>query len=226
MTVRNWNSPATRGVGDFLITHSADDPVGCTLDFCCFFWLASHQLLQTRLLPQYSARPNATSLADLDFDRHTGFRGPVRGRPPCTGTPLVVAKSDEGFGAVSECPLLRYLRSERPPYVVVSGSATSDTFDAARLIPYLSANPAFRLVYSTPMSAWPRVAAGYQVVGEPRPVLHATSYYSSDAYDALPGDHAKPGVTMLDGDCYAATIKAALASGATGGTAGGALPGC
>ncbi len=138
----------------------------------------------------------------------------------------MVAKSDEGFGAVFECPLLRYLRSERPPYVVVSGSATSDTFDAARLIPYLSANPAFRLVHSTPMSAWPRVAAGYQVVGEPRPVLHATSYYSSDAYDALPGDHAKPGVTMLDGDCYAATIKAALASGATGGTAGGALPGC
>ena len=209
---RNWDNNATRGVADFLVAHRSDGSTGCTLDYCSFYWLAADQQLEMRLLPQYSARPTAQSLADLDFSQRTGFRGPTRASPPCTGTPLVVTKSDEGFGAVFECPLLRYVRSAHPGYLVVSGSGTNDTFDAARLIPYLSSNPAFRLVYSTPASAWPHVAAVYRVVGEPRPVGEAPSYYSAAAYDALPGDHGKPGVTVLDGDCYAETIRSALSS--------------
>jgi hypothetical protein len=208
VTKRNWDSEATRGVADFLAQHS-DGSTGCTLDYCSFYWLAADQL-EMRLLPQYSARPTAQSVAGLDFGQRTGFRGPTRVSPPCTGTPLVVTKSDEGFGAVFECPLLRDIRSEHLRYVVVSGSGGNDTFDAARLIPYLSSNPAFRLVYATPMSAWPRVAAVYRVVGEPRPVPDAPSYYSTAAYDALPGDHRKDGAAVLDGDCYAATIRAAL----------------
>ena len=80
----------------------------------------------------------------------------------------MVAKSDEGFGAVFECPLLRYLRSERAQYVVVSGSATSDTFDAARLIPYLSARAGFPSSSLDPdvglATCGPRAA---QVIGEP-----------------------------------------------------------
>ena len=207
---RNWDNDATRGVADFLAAHRSDGSTGCTLDYCSFYWLAADQQLEMRLLPQYSARPTAPSLAGLDFSQRTGFRGPTRASPPCTGRPLVVTKSDEGFGAVFECPLLRYVRSAHPGYLVVSGSGTNDTFDAARLIPYLSSNPAFRLVYSTPASAWPHVAAVYRVIGEPRPVGEAPSYYSAAAYDALPGDHGKPGVTVLDGDCYAETIRSAL----------------
>ena len=175
VTERNWDNDATRGVADFLVAHRSDGSTGCTLDYCSFYWLAADQQLEMRLLPQYSARPTAQSLADLDFSQRTGFRGPTRASPPCTGRPLVVTKSDEGFGAVFECPLLRYVRSAHPGYVVVSGSGTNDTFDAARLIPYLSSNPAFRLVYSTPASAWPHVAAVYRVVGEPRPVGEAPS---------------------------------------------------
>ena len=62
------------------------------------------------------------------------------------------------------------------------------------------------------MSAWPHVAAVYRVIGDPRSVGDAPSYYSAAAYDALPGDHGKPGVTVLDGDCYAETIGSALSS--------------
>lgn len=207
---RNWDSDATRGVADFLVAHRSDGSTGCTLDYCSFFWLAAHGQIDTTLLPQYSARPTARTLAGLDFSQRTGFRGPTHASPPCTGTPLVVTKSDEGFGAVFECPLLRYVRSQHPGYLVVSGSGANDTFDAARLIPYLSSNPAFRLVYSTPMSAWPRVTAVYRVVGQPRPVPDAPTYYSAAAYDALPDDHGKDGVIALDGNCYAEKIRSAL----------------
>jgi hypothetical protein len=212
VTVRSWDSEATREVAAYLVAHRADGSTACTFDYCSFFWLASHQNLETTLLPQYSARPTSRSLAGLDFSRRAGFRGPAEARPSCTGRPLVVTKSDEGFGAVFECPLLRFLRSERPRFVVVSGSGTEDTFDAGRLIPYLSSDPAFRLVYATPMSAWPHVAAVYQLVGDPRPVPGARTYYSTAAYDALPGDHGKPGVTVLDGDRYAQAIRSAFSS--------------
>jgi hypothetical protein len=123
-----------------------------------------------------------------------------------------VTKSDEGFGAVFECPLLRYVRDEHPAYVVVSGTGTYDTFDAGRLIPYLSSNPAFRLVYSTPLSDWPRVVAVYRVVGDPRPLPGTPTYYSSRAYDALPDDRGRPGVVELGGNCYEQVVRAALTS--------------
>lgn len=223
---RSWDSAATRGVTDFLLAHRADGATGCTFDFCSFYWLASDQRLDLSLLPQYSARPVARSLAGLHFDRRTGFRGPTPAEPPCTGTPLVVTKSDEGFGAVFECPLLRYVRQHRPAYLVVSGAATIDTFDAGRLIPYLNSNPAFRLVYATPPSAWPRVVAVYQVVGDPRPVPNAPSYYTPDAAAALPDDQGKPGVVVLDDACYATTIRAALTSPRSGTSSGSAHAGC
>jgi hypothetical protein len=58
----------------------------------------------------------------------------------------------------------------------------------------------------------------YQVVGEPRPVADVPSYYSAAAYHALPGDHGKPGVTLLDGDSYAEAIRSALRSAPAGTT--------
>jgi hypothetical protein len=207
---RDWDNAATRGAAEFLLAHRADRSTSCTFDYCSFLWLVSDQRLGPRLLPQFSARPTARSLAGLEFDQRTGFRSLTRSSPACTGTPLVVTKSDEGFGAIFECSLLRYLRHEHPRYLVVSGSGSDDTFDATRLIPYLSSNPAFRLVYSSPKAAWPRVVAVYQVVAEPRPVPDATSYYSAAAYAALPGDHGKPGVTAVDGDRYAAMIASDL----------------
>jgi hypothetical protein len=54
--------------------------------------------------------------------------------------------------------------------------------------------------------------AVYRVVAEPRVVHDAASYYSRAAYDALPDDHGKRGVVVLGGDCYTATIRAALSS--------------
>jgi hypothetical protein len=228
VSARDRDSDATRGVASFLLGHRSDGRPGCTLDYCSFFWLAANDRLEPRLLPQYSARPGAQSLAGLDFSRRAGFRGPIRDSPPCTGTPLEVTKSDEAFGAVFECPLLRYIRSEHPRYLVVSGSGGSDTFDAARLIPYLSSNPAFRLAYATPLSDWPRVTAVYEVIGDPRPLRDARTYYSAAAYDALGGDHGRPRVTVLDGSCYAEAVKRALSSppgaAAEGGDVSGACP--
>jgi hypothetical protein len=123
VTARDWDSDATRGVASFLLGHRSDGRPSCMLDYCSFFWLAPNEQLEPRLLPQYAVRPAGQSLAGLDFSRRAGFRGPVRASPPCTGTPLAVTKSDEGFGVVFECPLLRYIRGEHPRYLVVSGSA-------------------------------------------------------------------------------------------------------
>jgi hypothetical protein len=103
------------------------------------------------------------------------------------------------------------VRREKPAYVVVSGWGGTDTFDAGRLIPYLEANPAFERVYSSNPADWPRSIAIYKVVGDPQPLADAASYYSATAYEALPGDRGKPGVTRLDGACYAETIQQILA---------------
>jgi hypothetical protein len=208
---RNWDSAATRSVADYLSAHRDDGRAACTLLFCSFYWLAADGDVDLALLPQYSARPGAASLDDLDFTKRAGFRGPESATPPCTGVPLVVTKSDEGFGAIFECALLDYIRETKPRYLVVSGSDGSDTFDAGRLIPYLEANPAFRRVYSSTAAELPRVVAVYEVVGDPQPVRGAPAYYSASAYEALPGDHDEPGVTVLDGACYAETIQAILA---------------
>src|SRR5262249_19936638 len=97
-------------------------------------------------------------------------------------------------------------------YLVVSGSTGSDTFDAGRLIPYLESNPAFRRVYTSPSADWPPAAAVYEVVGDPRPVPDAPTYYSQAAYDDLPADHGRPGVEVLDGERYAETIRTILSS--------------
>ena len=123
----------------------------------------------------------------------------------------MVTKSDERFGTIFECPLLDYVRREKPRYVVVSGWGGADTFDAGRLIPYLEANPAFERVFATTPADWPRAIAIYEVVGDPQPVAGAPSYYSGTAYAALRGDRDRPGVTLLDGACYAETIQQILA---------------
>jgi hypothetical protein len=208
---RTWASASTRGVAGFLQAHRAEGAAACSLLFCSFYWLASDGDADLTLLPQYSARLGPDSVDDLEFRQRTGFRGPVPGRPSCAEAPLVVTKTDEGFGAIFECSLLTFVRDEKPRFLVVSGSTGADTFDAGRLIPYLEANPAFRRVYATSPAAWPpRVVAVYEVVGDPQPLPGARSYYSESAYDALPDDHAKPGVTVLDGACYVATIEAIL----------------
>jgi hypothetical protein len=65
---------------------------------------------------------------------------------------------------------------------------------------------------ATAIGALPRVTAVNEVIGHPRPLRDARTYYSAAAYDALRGDHGKPSVTVLDGTCYAETIKRALSS--------------
>jgi hypothetical protein len=207
---RNWDNAGSHGVADFLRAHRDQGTAACTLDYCSFYWLAAEGDVDLALLPQYSARLGPTSVDDLDFTRRAGFRGPVAASPPCTGVPLVVTKSDEGFGTIFECALLHEIRATKPRYLVVSGSSGSDTFDAARLIPYLEANPAFRRVYSTTPADLRHVVAVYEVVGDPKPVRGAPAYYSASAYEALPEDHSEPGVTVLDGACYAATLQAIL----------------
>jgi len=208
---RSWDSVPTRAVADWLKANAPDTPTGCTLQFCSFYWLAADGGLDLNLLPQYSARLGPESLDDLDYTERAGFRGPEQATPECKGTPLVVTKSDERFGTIFECPLLEYVRREKPRYVVVSGWGGFDTFDAGRLIPYLEANPAFRRVFATTPADWPRAVAIYEVVGDPQPVADAASYYSATAYEALPADRDKPGVTLLDGACYVETIQQILA---------------
>ncbi len=208
---RSWDSPATRAASDWLKARAGSRPAGCTLQFCSFYWLAADGELNLKLLPQYSARLGADSIDDLDYEERAGFRGPEKATPACTGTPLVVTKSDERFGTIFECPLLEYVRRVKPQYVVVSGWGGTDTFDAGRLIPYMEANPAFERVFASTPADWPRSIAIYEVVGDPQPLAGAASYYSGTAYEALPGDRDKPGVTLLDGACYAETIQQILA---------------
>jgi hypothetical protein len=209
---RTWDSAPTRGVAEYLRAHRDDGTTACTLEFCSFYWLAADGDVGLSLVPQYSARPDAESFADLDFTEQAGFRGPEAGTPRCTGAPLVVTKADEGFGTIFECALLDFIRETKPRYLVVSGVSDAVTFDAGRLIPYLETNPAFRRVYSTTPSDWPRVVAVYEVTGDPHPVPGAVTYYSAAAYEALPGDHDKPGIAVLDDACYADTLRAILAS--------------
>jgi hypothetical protein len=208
---RSWDSPATRAASGWLRANAGSRQAGCTLQFCSFYWLAADGKLNLELLPQYSARLGSKSTDDLDYEERAGFRGPEEATPECTGTPLVVTKSDERFGTIFECPLLEYVRRNQPQYVVVSGWGGTDTFDAGRLIPYMEANPAFKRVFATTPADWPRSIAIYEVVGDPQPLEGAVSYYSAAAYEALPGDRDKPGVTLLDGACYAETIQQILA---------------
>ena len=140
------------------------------MQFCSFYWLAADGKLNLHLVPQYSARLGPDALDDLDYNERAGFRGPEKATPGCKGTALVVTKSDERFGTIFECPLLEYVRREKPRYVVVSGWGGADTFDAGRLIPYLETNPAFKRVFATAPADWPRAIAIYEVVGDPQPV--------------------------------------------------------
>jgi len=60
-----------------------------------------------------------------------------------------------------------------------------------------------------------------KVIGDPRSLRDARTYYSAAAYDALRGDHGKPGVTVLDGTCDAETIKRALSPARAAAVEGG-----
>ena len=46
VSARNWNSDATQGVAGFLLAHRSDGSIGCTLDYCSFYWLAGDQKLR------------------------------------------------------------------------------------------------------------------------------------------------------------------------------------
>jgi hypothetical protein len=208
---RSWDSIVTRAAADTLKANAGDRPSVCTLQFCSFYWLAADGMMDLELLPQFSARLGPDALEDLHYTETAGFRGPEPAEPDCRGTALVVTKSDERFGTIFECPLLEYVQRVKPRYIAVSGWGGADTFDAGRLIPYLEANPAFERVFASTPADWPRAIAIYEVVGDPQPVPGAVSYYSAPAYDALPQDRDRPGVTLLDGACYAETIQQILA---------------
>ncbi len=223
VAARSWDSPATRAATAYLQKHAGNDRIGCTLQFCSFYWLHADGNLNVALLPQYSARLGPTSLGKLDYTERAGFRGADQGSPPCSGRALVVTMSDERFGTIFECPLLDAIRRQQTRYLVVSGWGGTDTFDAGRLIPYLEANRAFERVWSSAPGDWPRVIAVYKVVGDPRPLSAASSYFSDSAYQALRGDRSRSGATLLDGACYSQAIRALLAQppGATRATGGG-----
>jgi hypothetical protein len=208
---RSWDSVPTRAVADFLKANRDGRAAGCTLQFCSFYWIAADGRLDLDLLPQYSARLGPDAFADLHWSQQSGFRGPESATPTCTDHPLVVTKSDERFGTIFECALIGWVRTHKPRYIVVSGWGGADTFDAGRLIPYLEANPAFERVFSTDPAAWPRAVAVYEVVGDPRPMPDAPTYYSAAAAGGLTGDKSKPGAVVLDGTCYAGAIQALLA---------------
>jgi hypothetical protein len=221
---RSWDSVPTRAVADFLKANRDGRAAACTLQFCSFYWIAADGLLDLDLLPQYSARLGPHAFGNLDWSQKAGFRGPDSATPPCTDHPLVVTKSDERFGTIFECALIQYVRTEKPRYLVVSGWGGTDTFDAGRLIPYLEANPAFRRVFSTDPSAWPRAVAVYEVVGDPQPMPYAPTYYSSTAAAGLTGDAGTPGAVVLDGACYAQAIQAILARPPGSAPSGDAMP--
>jgi hypothetical protein len=225
---RSWDSVPTRAVADFLLANRDGRASACTLQFCSFYWIAADGRIDLDLLPQYSARLGPDAFADLDWSQESGFRGPESASPPCTDHPLVVTKSDERFGTIFECALIEHVRTEKPRYLVVSGWGGADTFDAGRLIPYLEANPAFRRVFSTDPSAWPRAVAVYEVVGDPQPMPYAPTYYSAAAAAGLPGDRGKTGAVVLDGACYAQAIQAIQARPPGSAPPGGAtaFPAC
>lgn len=207
---RSWDSPTTRAATDWLRQHAAEDRVGCSLLFCSFSWFERDGKQDLSLLPQYGARLGPTSFADLRFDERSGWRGHRDGAPPCSGRPLVVTKSDERFGAIFECPLLRYLRCTRAKYVMVGGWNLDDTYDAARLIPYLEANPSFERVFASAPDDWPRVVAIYKVVAPPRAIANPPLAMSGSARQALHTLPARVEPLVLDGDAYRRTVQELL----------------
>lgn len=205
----SWDSAGTRAVGDWLDANARGERSACTLLFCSFVWLSADADLDLNLLPQHGARLGPRSFSELDFGQRAGWRGPVDGKAPeCLDRPLVVTKSDERFGAIFECSLLDFVRCAQPRYVVVSGWNQGDTYDAGRLIPYLEANPAFRRVFATAASDWPRVLAVYEVVDTPEPVPDAPVYMSQAAYRALRERPA--GARVLDGGEYQQLVTSLL----------------
>jgi hypothetical protein len=202
----SWDAGTTRAVAAWLQANARDEPVGCSLLFCSFYWWSTDEgPTDLQLLPQYAARIGPTSFDGLDWNQRTGWRGPTDGSPRCRDDPLVVTKSDERFGVIFECGLLEYVRCATPRYLVVGGWDLGDTYDAGRLIPYLEANPAFRRVYTSALDDWPRVSAVYEVVAPPRPLRDPPAYMTEAAYRAL--RERPPRATVLDGDAYRAVIQ-------------------
>lgn len=169
-SIRSWDNPATRAVTGWLEQHAGGAPIGCTFIFCGALWLEAEGRLDLRLLPQAAARAGPRSLGDLRFTMRSGWRGPEAGRPSCRGPMLVLVRSDERFGAIFECALLRAVRDQRLRYLVVTEGPSGNTFDTARLIPYLERHPSFRRVYESLPGDWPRIIAVYEVVAAPTPL--------------------------------------------------------
>ena len=211
---QGWNIAETANLTQWLLKNADGDSIGCTLQYCSYAWLASGGQLQLELLPHYAARIDyAPTVAELAWTEAVGFRGREAVAPPCRGRSLVVTRSDERFGAIFECPLLRYVRREQPRYLMVSAWG-SLTFDAGGLIPYLEVHPAFRRVYLPQVEqgkSW-QVISVYEVIDDfPKPLRKVPSYYTPLAYAALA--EARPrGSRLLDASCLEATIDAVQTS--------------
>jgi len=184
-SVRSWDNPATRAVTAWLERAADGAPVGCTFIFCSALWLQADGRLDLHLLPQAAARAGPRSLSDVHFTLRSGWRGPEPGRPACRGPMLVLVRSDERFGSIFECALLRAVRYQRLRYLVVTEGPSGNTFDAARLIPYLERHPSFRRVYESLPGDWPRVIAVYEVVAPPTPLPRPRLVLSPPARYAL-----------------------------------------
>jgi hypothetical protein len=224
---QGWSIEASDDVARWLTEHAEGRRVGCTLQYCSYYWLVSQGRLDVDLLPQYAAPvTSAATPSGLRWEERVGFRGRSRATPGCAGRPLVVARSDERYGAVFECELLDYVRREHPSYVVVTGWGTL-TFDAGALVPYLEVSPAFRRVFlePPPTGKWWQAMAVYEVVDpDPQPLPETPTYYSALAWDGLPGARSDQDL-LMDPLCYVRTMNAVVAS-ATDLTSWDSFPSC
>lgn len=212
VSIRSWDNPATRRTAQWLRAHTGGRPVGCTLIFCGALWLFGDDDLDLRLLPQSAAPAGPTRLEDLRFTLRSGWRGSRRASPVCGGPMLVLTKSDERFGTVFECDLLREVRTRRLRHVVVTEGPSGNTYDAGRLIPYLERHPSFVRVYETGPEDWPRILAVYEVVGPPRPLERPRLVLAPPARYALRrGELPRPMITF-DARCLYDVVRRAFST--------------
>jgi hypothetical protein len=209
---QGWQIQASHDVADWLSEHAEGRTVGCTLQYCSFYWLASHAKVDLELIPQYAAPPGSSDNR-LYWSERSGFRGRTHGAPGCKGRALVMTRSDERFGSIFECDLLNFVRTRHPAYIVATGWATL-TFDAGGLIPYLEVSPAFRRVYlqQPAHGNWWQAMAVYEVVDDdPQRVPDAPTFYSDTAWQTL-GGALTPRDRLLDRTCFARMMRQILRS--------------
>lgn len=212
VSIRSWDNPMTRRATAWLARHTEGQAVGCTVIFCGALWLLGDGALELRLLPQSAARAGPTRLGDLRFTLRSGWRGPRRGSPICGGPMLMLTKSDERFGTVFECDLLRSVRRQKLRHLVVTEGPSGNTHDAARLVPYLERHPSFRRVYESRPEDWPRVLAVYEVLAPPSPLERPRLVLSPPARYALRGSDLPRPMITVDAVCLYDLVRRAFST--------------